>query len=171
MSTPPFDLELLTLPAELPTDMRSIWSMAVMHAQDPIPKLPHHLRHWQRFMNRALAKQAAQRFQDAAQMADAIRRVQQRKPWSPALEALQQLRPSQRWAKPVWATLGVTAVTLVVLAFSLGRDDNATPPAATTPVAATPDATPAQTEGTSGSTGTQTGATPFGGGSSGGTTP
>src|SRR4051812_28778600 len=33
MSTPPFDFELLTLPPELPTDMRSIWSMAVMHAQ------------------------------------------------------------------------------------------------------------------------------------------
>ena len=133
--------EMLT--GRLPFEAGDALSMAVMHAQDPIPKLPHHLRHWQRFMNRALAKQAAQRFQDAAQMADAIRRVQQRKPWSPALEALQQLRPSQRWAKPVWATLGVTAVTLVVLAFSLGRDDNATPPAATTPVAATPDATPA----------------------------
>jgi 3-hydroxy-5-methyl-1-naphthoate 3-O-methyltransferase len=33
MPTPPFDFELLTLPPELPPDMRSVWSMAVMHAQ------------------------------------------------------------------------------------------------------------------------------------------
>ncbi|HEY0504452.1 MAG TPA: protein kinase [Lysobacter sp.] len=133
--------EMLT--GRLPFEAGDALSMAVMHAQDPIPKLPQHLRHWQRFMNRALAKQAAQRFQDATQMADAIRRVQQRKPWSPALDALQHLRPSQRWAKPVWATLGVTAVTLVVLAFSLGRDDDAPPPPPVAAVETVPNATPA----------------------------
>lgn len=133
--------EMLT--GRLPFEASDALSMAVMHAQDPIPKLPQHLRHWQRFMNRALSKQAASRFQDAAQMANAIRTVQQRKPWSPAIETLQRFRPSQRWAKPVWATLGVTAVTLVVLAFSLGRDDEARPQPPTAPVAAAPNATPA----------------------------
>lgn len=133
--------EMLT--GRLPFEAADALSMAVMHAQDPIPKLPQHLRHWQRFMNRALSKQAAARFQDAVQMADAIRRVQARKPWSPAIEALQQLRPSQRWAKPVWATLGVTAVTLVALAFSLGRDDEPRPLPPAAIVAAAPDATPA----------------------------
>lgn len=132
--------EMLT--GHLPFEASDALSMAVMHAQDPIPKLPHHLRHWQRFMNRALTKQAAHRFQDAAQMADAIRAVQQRKPWSPALDAVRRLRPSPRWAMPVWATLGVTAITLVVLAFSLGPDDDtrANPPPAI--VASAPDATP-----------------------------
>lgn len=132
--------EMLT--GRLPFEAADALSMAVMHAQDPIPKLPQHLAHWQRFMNRALSKQAAHRFQDAAQMADAIRAVQQRKPWSPALEALQQLRPSQRWAKPIWASLGVTAVTLVVLAFSLGREDERPTPPPSVLAAATPDATP-----------------------------
>ena len=61
--------EMLT--GRLPFEAADALSMAVMHAQDPIPKLPPHLRHWQRFMNRALTKQAAHRFQDAAQMADA----------------------------------------------------------------------------------------------------
>ncbi len=133
--------EMLT--GRLPFEASDALSMAVMHAQDPIPKVPQHLRHWQRFMNRALSKQAANRFQDAAQMADAIRAVQQRKPWSPAIDALQRFRPSQRWAKPVWATLGVTAVTLVVLAFSLGRDEEARPQPQSATIATAPDATPA----------------------------
>jgi hypothetical protein len=33
MPTPPFEFDLLTLPTELPADMRSVWSMAVMHAR------------------------------------------------------------------------------------------------------------------------------------------
>ncbi|MBU8975079.1 MULTISPECIES: bifunctional serine/threonine-protein kinase/formylglycine-generating enzyme family protein [unclassified Lysobacter] len=131
--------EMLT--GRLPFEAADALSMAVMHAQDPIPKLPQHLRHWQRFMNRALSKQAAHRFQDATQMANAIRGVQQRKPWTGAVESLRRLRPTQRWAMPVWATLGVTAVTLVVLAFSLGRDE-AEKPAPMTPIATAPQATP-----------------------------
>ncbi|MDR0182698.1 bifunctional serine/threonine-protein kinase/formylglycine-generating enzyme family protein [Lysobacter arvi] len=133
--------EMLT--GRLPFEAADALSMAVMHAQDPIPKLPHHLRHWQRFMNRALAKQASHRFQDAAQMADAIRAVQQRKPWTPALETLRRLRPTQRWAMPVWASVGVMAVTLVVLAFGFDREPApaTTPPV--TPIATAPDATPA----------------------------
>jgi len=132
--------EMLT--GRLPFEAADALSMAVMHAQDPIPKIPHHLRHWQRFMNRALSKQAASRFQDAAQMADAIRGVQQRKPWTPALETLRRLRPTQRWAMPVWATVGVTAVTLVVLAFSFDRDEDRATPASVTPIATSPQATP-----------------------------
>jgi serine/threonine-protein kinase PpkA len=66
--------ELLT--GHLPYQAADALSMAVMHAQDPIPKLPPHLRHWQRFMQRALAKDPAQRFQTVAEMRaamDAIR--------------------------------------------------------------------------------------------------
>jgi len=132
--------EMLT--GRLPFEAADALSMAVMHAQDPIPKVPHHLKHWQRFMNRALSKQAASRFQDAAQMADAIRAVQQRKPWTPALETLRRLRPTQRWAMPVWATVGVTAVTLVVLAFSFDRDEERAAPTDIAPIATSPQATP-----------------------------
>jgi serine/threonine-protein kinase PpkA len=62
--------ELLT--GHLPYQAADALSMAVMHAQDPIPKLPSHLRHWQRFMNRALAKGPEHRFQNAAQMREAM---------------------------------------------------------------------------------------------------
>lgn len=130
--------EMLT--GRLPFEAADALSMAVMHAQDPIPKLPPHLHHWQRFMNRALTKQAAHRFQDATQMANAIRAVQQRKPWTAALETLERLRPSPRWATPLWATLAVAAVALVVIGFSISRDeDDATAPPAMT--ASSPEAT------------------------------
>ena len=70
--------EMLT--GELPFRAGDALTMAVMHAQDPIPKLPPRLRHWQRFMNRALAKQAAARFQSVAEMREAVDKVDGRRP-------------------------------------------------------------------------------------------
>ena len=71
--------EMLT--GELPYRAGDALSMAVMHAQDPIPRLPPELRHWQRFMNRALAKVPVDRFEDAAEMAAKISRVERRRRW------------------------------------------------------------------------------------------
>ncbi|MFP7721959.1 bifunctional serine/threonine-protein kinase/formylglycine-generating enzyme family protein [Lysobacter sp. A3-1-A15] len=70
--------EMLT--GDLPFKAGDALTMAVMHAQDPIPRLPAELRHWQRFMNRALAKQAAARFQNVAEMREAIDKVEGRRP-------------------------------------------------------------------------------------------
>lgn len=50
-------------------------SMALKHVQDPIPRLPPHLAHWQRFFDRALAKSPTERFSDAQEMQAAMRRV------------------------------------------------------------------------------------------------
>ncbi|HSR65940.1 MAG TPA: bifunctional serine/threonine-protein kinase/formylglycine-generating enzyme family protein, partial [Xanthomonadaceae bacterium] len=65
--------EMLT--GQLPYMAGDALSMAVMHAQDPIPRLPRPLRHWQRFFDRALAKSPAQRFRNAQQMREALDRV------------------------------------------------------------------------------------------------
>ncbi|MBP6796640.1 MAG: SUMF1/EgtB/PvdO family nonheme iron enzyme [Luteimonas sp.] len=46
--------------------------MAIQHAQNPLPKLPPQLRHWQRFMDKALAKSPRKRFHDAQQMSRAL---------------------------------------------------------------------------------------------------
>ncbi|WP_132999620.1 bifunctional serine/threonine-protein kinase/formylglycine-generating enzyme family protein [Luteimonas arsenica] len=59
----------------LPYNAADALSMAVMHVQDPIPRLPRSLRHWQPFIDRALAKSAGRRFSDAAQMLDALDRI------------------------------------------------------------------------------------------------
>jgi hypothetical protein len=71
--------EMLT--GHLPYQAADALSMAVMHAQDPIPKLPAHLRHWQRFMNRALAKGPEHRFQNVAQMREAMEAIKPRRTW------------------------------------------------------------------------------------------
>ncbi|HST44447.1 MAG TPA: bifunctional serine/threonine-protein kinase/formylglycine-generating enzyme family protein, partial [Luteimonas sp.] len=65
--------EMLT--GQLPFNAGDALSMAVMHAQDPVPRLPPALRHWQSFIDRALAKAPARRFADAAEMLAALDRV------------------------------------------------------------------------------------------------
>ena len=63
------------LAGELPYKADDALAMAIQHAQKPVPKLPPGLRHWQRFMERALAKSPARRFHDAAQMLSALEQV------------------------------------------------------------------------------------------------
>lgn len=63
------------LVGSLPYNAADALSMAVMHVQDPIPRLPRRLRHWQPFIDRALAKSPGRRFADAGQMLDALERI------------------------------------------------------------------------------------------------
>ena len=95
--------EMLT--GKLPYMAGDALSMAVMHAQDPIPRLPRPLRHWQRFIDRSLAKSPAQRFRNAAQMREALARVPQRgnSPWSRAGERmLDRIGAIRSWPKSAW---------------------------------------------------------------------
>ncbi|MBX3711162.1 MAG: protein kinase [Lysobacter sp.] len=65
--------EMLT--GSLPYEADDGLSMVLKHAQDPIPRLPPHLAHWQRFFDRALAKQPNDRYSDAQDMLDGMRKV------------------------------------------------------------------------------------------------
>ncbi|MGO0999854.1 protein kinase domain-containing protein [Lysobacter sp. CA196] len=111
--------EMLT--GRLPFEAQDALSMAVMHAQNPIPKLPPPLKHWQRFMNRALAKQPDQRFSDAAEMAAAVSEIKHRGELSRFGRVAAQLRPLKRWVTPAWAGLAVVAIAVVSIAFALNR--------------------------------------------------
>ncbi|HEV8695001.1 MAG TPA: bifunctional serine/threonine-protein kinase/formylglycine-generating enzyme family protein [Lysobacter sp.] len=99
--------EMLT--GKLPFEAADALSMAVMHAQDPVPKLPAHLAHWQHFMNRALAKQPAHRFEDAAQMRAGIESVMQRSLLPALRDRLHRLAPLQHYAKPIWGVCALIA--------------------------------------------------------------
>jgi serine/threonine-protein kinase PpkA len=99
--------EMLT--GRLPFEAADALSMAVMHAQDPIPKLPAHLAHWQHFMNRALAKQPGHRFEDAAQMRAGIESVMQRSLMPALRDRLHRLAPLRQYAKPIWAVCALLA--------------------------------------------------------------
>lgn len=63
------------LAGELPFRNDDALGLALMHAQDPVPRLPAGLRHWQAFIDRAMAKSPAARFQTAAEMLDALARL------------------------------------------------------------------------------------------------
>ena len=65
--------ELLT--GHLPYQADDGLALALMHAQDPVPRLPPGRQHWQAFIDRAMAKAPEDRFADAAQMRDALDRI------------------------------------------------------------------------------------------------
>lgn len=66
------------LNGSLPYQGEDALSMAIAHTQNPIPRLAPPLRHWQRFIDRALAKSPGRRFADANQMLEALAQVPQR---------------------------------------------------------------------------------------------
>jgi serine/threonine-protein kinase PpkA len=104
--------EMLT--GKLPYMAGDALSMAVMHAQDPIPRLPRPLRHWQRFLDKALAKSPSQRFRNVQQMREALDRVPKRSGQPLTLAFARTRRVSdaiRRWPKTAWL-----AVVLIVAA-------------------------------------------------------
>jgi len=109
--------EMLT--GRLPYVAGDALSMAVMHAQDPIPRLPRPLRHWQRFLDKALAKSPAMRFHGASQMREALDRVAQphQQPWSRLLDrAGHGLAWVRGWPKLAWVGLALVLAAVIGLA-------------------------------------------------------
>ncbi len=68
--------ELLT--GALPYYSSDAFALALMHAQKSIPQLPPAKRHWQGFIDRAMAKSPEQRFANAGQMLEALDRIGRR---------------------------------------------------------------------------------------------
>ena len=113
--------EMLT--GKLPYDAGDAVSMAIMHVKEPIPRLPPSLRHWQRFIDRALAKGPIKRYHDAAHMLSALERVPQRSGTNEML-ALPALRAQVAKVRgmPVWAWLGVALVAAAGVGLFLRHD-------------------------------------------------
>lgn len=113
--------EMLT--GELPYRAGDALSMAVMHAQDPIPRLPPELRHWQRFMNRALAKVPPDRFDDAAEMEEMMGRVERRRKWQRTAAGLHRATAQLgRVPRVAWAGALLVAVVGGGALLANGRD-------------------------------------------------
>jgi serine/threonine-protein kinase PpkA len=66
--------ELLT--GELPFQAEDALALALMHDQDPVPRLPPDKRHWQAFIEKAMAKKPAQRYRNATAMLKALGQVE-----------------------------------------------------------------------------------------------
>jgi hypothetical protein len=107
------------LTGELPFMAGDALSMAVMHAQDPIPRLPLELRHWQRFIDKALAKSPANRYRSAQQMLEALDRVE-RGGFSPdALIGTGAMLWQRARALPMGAWIGIGLVGAALAGFGL----------------------------------------------------
>ena len=68
-------LTFALLTGHLPFRATDPLSLALMHAQDPVPRLPPEKRHWQGFVDRAMAKSPAQRFNGARQMLQTLDKI------------------------------------------------------------------------------------------------
>ena len=113
--------ELLT--GQLPYRADDALAMALMHAQDAIPRLPQGKQHWQAFIDRAMAKSPDGRFANAQEMSAAIDRIASDRR---ALAGRPGLRPRLLLAGA--ALLLLVAVGYAVNALS-SKDDVAAPPA------------------------------------------
>jgi serine/threonine protein kinase len=64
------------LVGRLPYNAGDALSMAIKHVQEPIPRLPATLKHWQPFIDKAMAKQAGERFASAQEMLTALEQLE-----------------------------------------------------------------------------------------------
>jgi hypothetical protein len=134
--------EMLT--GQLPYVAGDALSMAVMHAQDPIPRLPRHLRHWQRFLDRALTKSPSQRFRNAQHMREALDRVPRRGShgFAHALAGPRRAMDAVgRWPKTAW--IAVVLVAAAITGLALQQDEQGPGSFFRAPVAAIEHALPA----------------------------
>jgi serine/threonine-protein kinase PpkA len=137
--------ELLT--GRLPYLSSDPLGLALMHAQDPIPRLPPERRHWQGFIDRAMAKAPDNRFRNAQQMLGVLNQIAVRERVAHAAEAAPMSVPGiplwqRHWFRPALFTVaaaGVLVASLLLLrqpetdprpadAFFTGREAEPAPP-------------------------------------------
>ena len=152
--------ELLT--GHLPYLSGDPLGLALMHAQDPIPRLPPEKKHWQAFIDRAMAKSPDNRYRNAQQMLSALNQAAGKERPGPAPTPIAEpssayvsprVAPSRRRAIPMPVLIGIPLVVLALLAFFLFRPHSAEAPkksdfftgqdAATAPAVPAPAAVPA----------------------------
>lgn len=133
------------LVGRLPYNAGDALAMALKHVQEPIPKLPPALKHWQAFIDQAMAKRPEERFASAQEMVDVLDALERRS--SRAFAAVEipaawtQATPSAtpRWR---WPVVGAGAALLVALGLGLAYwrqpDAASAPQAPVAALAATP---------------------------------
>ena len=133
--------EMLT--GSLPYQANDALAMAIQHAQNPLPKLPPQLRHWQRFMDKAMAKSPRKRFHDAQQMSRALDALPLRPQvdagaiaalWQRGVAALRRM-PRVAWVGVVLLAAAATGLLLHPARLADERVAGPAPAATTSPVA------------------------------------
>lgn len=112
--------ELLT--GKLPYQSSDPLGLALMHAQDPIPRLPVERKHWQMFLDRSMAKSPDNRFRNAQQMLGMLNQISAKERAAPveveaavAAPAAAQVRP---WLRPaLYAVAGAALLLMAAMIF------------------------------------------------------
>ncbi len=101
------------LVGELPFRSSDAVSLALMHAQKPVPRLPVAKKHWQGFIDKAMAKSPDDRFQTAQQMLDALDKLDQRsgnRLSGRVMRRYDQTTGGRNWKRPLGLALGGAAL-------------------------------------------------------------
>jgi serine/threonine-protein kinase PpkA len=110
-------------------------AMAMQHVQDPIPRLPRDKRHWQRFIDKAMAKSPGARYRSAQQMLEAVQRIERRRQ-SPGFALAQRLSDAfayiGRWPRGVWIAAALLAAALAGAGLRRFDQDSSPPPTSAT---------------------------------------
>jgi len=115
--------EMLT--GRLPYNAGDALSMAMMHVQNPVPRLPPLLKHWQPLIDKSMAKQPDDRYASAQDMLEALDRLQARAgkqfgvvdvpAFTKDVDAGTDARHGVGWKPIALATVGLVAVTALVI--------------------------------------------------------
>nr|MBP8097698.1 serine/threonine protein kinase [Arenimonas sp.] len=105
--------------------------LALMHAQDPIPRLPVERRHWQAFIDRSMAKSPDNRFRNAQQMLGALNQIAQRErtvdlpnePPAPLARPAASPILARSWLRPaLFALAGTSLLAMFAVMFWSGAE-------------------------------------------------
>ena len=111
------------LMGRLPFQAADPLALALMHAQDPVPRLPAEKKHWQAFLDRAMAKSPDNRYRNAQQMLGALNQLSEGKPAEPKVDLGKLGALAKAWWKPALSTVAAFALTVAVIAwFQRERD-------------------------------------------------
>ena len=150
------------LMGRLPYQAADPLALALMHAQDPVPRLPPEKKHWQPFLDRAMAKSPDNRYRNAQQMLGALNQIASGKPADPKLD-LGKFGAffKARWKPMVSGLAGVALVVVTLVWLQRERPDDAptdfftvqdSAPAAAAPPVAAPVESPAPAPAPAGTT-------------------
>ncbi len=135
------------LAGRLPYIAGDALAMAMQHVQDPIPRLPRDKRHWQRLIDKAMAKSPGTRYRNAQQMLDALQRIE-RKRQSAGFALAQRFGDGvsrvRHWPLGVWIAAGLATALLLGIGLRHYNRGDAAPAAAVAavPAAQAPAAVP-----------------------------
>ncbi|WP_460452814.1 bifunctional serine/threonine-protein kinase/formylglycine-generating enzyme family protein [Arenimonas aestuarii] len=119
--------ELLT--GHLPFQAADPLALALMHAQDPVPRLATEKKHWQPFIDRAMAKSPDNRYRNAQQMLGALNQIAAGKRAEPLINPDLVRGVAERWWKPVLTTASAALLAGVAILWLLDGREEAEPPA------------------------------------------